>query len=225
MTTAVNNNSVSQTLLDNMNPQGTSTQSAADAQQNQFLTLLVTQMQNQDPLNPMDNAEVTSQLAQLSTVTGIDQVNTTLQSLMGSYQSSQSLQSANLIGHGVLAAGSSISLASGQAIFGVNLPTAADDVTVSIKDSTGKQVASLDMGKQSAGTQSMAWDGTDSSGAKLPDGTYTFSVQATVAGTAVDATPLQFGVVGTVTTAAGQNAQVNVPGLGAVDVNNIYQVL
>jgi flagellar basal-body rod modification protein FlgD len=225
MTTAVNNNSVSQSLLDTMNPQSTSTTSAATDQTNQFLTLLVTQMQNQDPLNPMDNAAVTSQMAQLATVTGVDQLNTTLQSLMGSYQSAQSLQSASLIGHGVLAAGSGLTLTSSQGIMGVNLPQDADDVTVTIKDSSGNQVATLDMGKQSAGTQSLLWDGTKTDGTVAADGNYTFAVNATTAGVAVDATALQFGIVGTVTTAAGQNAKVNVPGMGAIDVNSIYQVL
>jgi flagellar basal-body rod modification protein FlgD len=234
MTTAVNNN-VSQAVLDSMNSKGPTAQSAADAQQDQFLTLLVTQMQNQDPLNPMDNAQVTSQLAQLSTVTGIDKLNVTLQSLMGSYQSSQSLQSANLIGHGVLAPGKSIALtekaatddtpASKQGIMGVDLPQDVDNVKVVIKDSAGSTVATLDLGAQKAGTQPLLWDGKKDDGTFAAAGNYTFDVKATVAGDAVDATALQFGVVTTITTAAGEDAKANVPGLGAVSVNDIRQIL
>src|SRR4051812_19745869 len=72
------------------------------ADTDKFMTLLVAQLQNQDPMNPMDNAQMTSQLAQLQTVTGINTLNTTLNSLKSSYQSSESMQATNLIGHGVL---------------------------------------------------------------------------------------------------------------------------
>ena len=103
--TTVNSNAtvLPQALLDQMNGSSAAKKSTAEEAQDRFLTLLVTQMKNQDPLNPLDNAQVTSQLAQLSTVTGIDKLNGTLESMMGSYQSNQALQAANMIGHGVLA--------------------------------------------------------------------------------------------------------------------------
>src|SRR5690606_24999100 len=82
------------------------------ATQSQFLTLLVTQLQNQDPLNPMDNAQVTSQIAQLSTVSGINQLNNTLLGLSGQMDMSQSMQAANLIGKEVLVPGEKISVGS-----------------------------------------------------------------------------------------------------------------
>ena len=84
--------------------------------QDRFMTLLVTQMKNQDPLNPMDNAQVTSQMAQLSTVTGIDKLNNTLESLIGSVQTGQSYQASSMIGHNVLVAGNQVSKAA-QAAF------------------------------------------------------------------------------------------------------------
>src|SRR5580693_6158542 len=119
-------NSVSASLMAAMNPApaSTATDSAAAAQ-DRFMTLLVTQMQNQDPLNPMDNSQMTSQLAQLSTVSGIDTMNTTLQSLISSYQQSQTLQATSMIGHGVLTAGNTLSLSNGSAPFGISLATAA----------------------------------------------------------------------------------------------------
>ena len=94
--------------------------SAADTQ-DRFLKLLVTQMKNQDPLNPMDNAQVTTQMAQLSTVSGIDKLNATLQALSDSMSSNQSLQAASMIGHGVLVAGKGIELANGGGYGGVEL--------------------------------------------------------------------------------------------------------
>ena len=89
----------SQELLNAVNAKK-STASGIDSVQadtDKFLTLLVTQLKNQDPLNPLDNAQITSQLAQLSTVTGVNRLNTTLETLKTSYQSSEALQSANLI--------------------------------------------------------------------------------------------------------------------------------
>src|SRR3954466_13474194 len=109
--TTIQNNVMPPSVLAAMNPSAAATdKSVATAAQDRFMTLLVTQMKNQDPLNPLDNAQVTSQLAQLSTVTGIDKLNGTLETLMGSYQASQSLQAAGMIGHGVLVPGSSVNL-------------------------------------------------------------------------------------------------------------------
>src|SRR5450830_2047494 len=98
-------------LMATMNPkQTTAAAGSVEEETNKFLTLLVTQLQNQDPMNPLDNAQLTSQLAQLSTVTGINNLNSTLDSLKSSYQQAESMQAANIIGHGVLTAGNSINL-------------------------------------------------------------------------------------------------------------------
>lgn len=217
-------NTLPQSLLDTMNPKAATTQSTAEAAQDRFMKLLVTQMKNQDPLNPLDNAQVTSQLAQLSTVTGIDKVNSTLESLIGSYQSSQSLQSANLIGHGVLSSGNKLGLSEDKALMGVELPQAVDAAEVVIKDASGNIMQTISLGKQDAGTLPLLWDGTKTDGTKAPAGTYSFEVNATYDGKAVDATELQFGMVTTVTT--GQDGvKINVPGLGALNLSDIRQIL
>ncbi|WP_293779206.1 flagellar hook capping FlgD N-terminal domain-containing protein, partial [uncultured Oxalicibacterium sp.] len=115
-----------QSVLDAMNGTSTKTKSTIDEAQDRFLKLLVTQMQNQDPLNPMDNSQMTSQLAQLSTVTGIDKLNATLESLISNSTANNSLQAANLIGRGVLSEGNQISLAENKGIMGVEFASAAD---------------------------------------------------------------------------------------------------
>lgn len=214
-----------QSVLDAMNPQTTST-TKSDAQdiQDRFMTLLITQMQNQDPLNPMDNSQMTSQLAQLSTVTGIDKVNSTLQSLIGNFQSGQSMQAAALIGSGVLAPGNQLGLSDKQALMGVDLPQDVDSAKVVIKDSAGNVVQTLDLGAQKAGTIPLLWDGKTSAGDDAPDGNYTFEVQASINGNKVSAEELQFGLVTTVST--GPNGvKINVPGLGALDFSDIRQIL
>jgi len=159
------------------------------ATQEQFLTLLVTQLQNQDPLNPMDNAEVTSQIAQLSTVNGINQLNNTLLALSGQMDLSQSMQAANLIGKEVLVPGEKISLGSSvvdgvttqvATPFGVDLISDAAKVTVTILDASGKAVRQMELeDPQSAGVLTLQWDGKDDAGLPAGDGAYTVQVAAT----------------------------------------------
>jgi flagellar basal-body rod modification protein FlgD len=217
------NNTVSNALLAAMNPQATTT-SSAQAAQNQFMTLLVTQMQNQDPLNPMDNSQMTSQLAQLSTVSGIDTMNTTLQSLISSYQQSQTLQATSMIGHGVLTAGNTLSLSNGSAPFGISLATAAGDVSVAIKNASGQTVDTLDLGQQSAGVVPLAWDGKTSAGATAPDGNYTFSVTSTTGGKSTDsASPLSYGTVQSVSSgSAGVN--LNLANGNTIGLSSVVQI-
>lgn len=223
-TVQTNTNTVSKDLLAAMNPASNSTQSTADAAQDRFMTLLVTQMKNQDPLNPLDNAQVTSQLAQLSTVSGIDKLNATLTSLMGSYQSAESVQAAGMIGHSVLVPGNSTTLTDGQALLGVDLAGPADSVKLSVFDSSGKQVHSIDLGKQDAGVQPFKWDGTTDDGTAAANGKYTFKVVATSNGESVAATALSFGQVGSVSTGAS-GVKLNVPDIGAVSMADVRQVL
>ncbi|MDR3390461.1 MAG: flagellar hook assembly protein FlgD [Sulfuriferula sp.] len=220
----VQTNTVSSSLLSTMNPSSTTTQSSSAAAQDQFMKLLVTQMQNQDPLNPMDNSQVTSQLAQLSTVSGIEKMNATLTSMMTSYQSAQSLQATNLIGHGVMVAGSTTNLSNKSAVFGVNLASAADSVKVQVMDSSGKEVSSFDMGAQKAGLVPIQWDGTATDGTAAADGTYTFKVTATNNGQAVSAQTLSYGLVGSVANSSS-GVTLSATGLGDITMSDVLQIL
>jgi flagellar basal-body rod modification protein FlgD len=188
------------------------------------MKLLVAQMKNQDPLNPLDNAEITSQLAQLSTVTGIDKLNATLETMMTSTQSNQALQAASMIGHGVLAAGSSLNLSGGQALFGIDLSAAADSATVTIRDSSGRPVRQMTLGPQAAGTLSLQWDGLTDAGVGAPEGTYSIEVSATGGGQKVSATTLGFGHVTSVSGGV-QGPKLNAPGLGELSISDIRQIL
>jgi flagellar basal-body rod modification protein FlgD len=223
-------------LMSTMNakPATTATDSV-DADTNKFMTLLVTQLKNQDPLNPLDNAQITSQLAQLSTVTGVNKLNTTLESLKASYQSSEAITATNLIGHGVLVEGNYANLTGSKAILGVQLATPADNVQVIITDpKTGKDVQSIDLGPQQAGTLPLAWDGVpdptklDSAGkpVTLADGSYTFRVVALRGGQALtDAKALAFDSVASVTTGGADGVKLNLPVKGQVAMADIKQVL
>lgn len=220
----IQDNVVSPSLLAAMNPVKETAKSGAAAAQDRFMTLLVTQMKNQDPLNPMDNAQVTSQLAQLSTVTGIDKMNTTLESLISSFQSNQSLQATNMIGHGVLVPGASVALANGEGVLGVELAEPADKVQVTIRDMAGKLVHTIDIGSMKAGMQQLQWDGATDNGGAAANGQYVFDVTAMRAGEKVDVTKLAFGKVDSVSTGA-QGVKLNLPGLGAVNFTDVRQIL
>lgn len=212
---------------------GTDT-STVGADTDKFMTLLVAQLQNQDPLNPMDNAQMTSQLAQLQTVTGINNLNTTLSSLSTSFQSSQAMQATSLIGHGVLLSGNDVTLSGSKGVLGVSLGTAADDVKVAISDSSGNVVDTIDLGAQKAGTLPLMWNGVpdatkvDASGnpVTLADGKYTFTVTATKSGAALtDATGLSYDSVGSVATSATDGVKVYLASKGTASLSDIKQVL
>lgn len=174
--------------------------SEVSATQDRFLKLLVTQMKNQDPLNPMDNAQVTSQMAQLSTVSGIDKLNATLQALSDSMVSSQSMQAAaGMIGHGVFVPGDGVDLSNGAAYGGVDLSQSVDKLDISIYDRAGVLVRNISLGSQPVGLVNWQWDGRNDAGASVADGSYTFTVNAAQSGNAVDAATLQFGMVNSVT--------------------------
>ena len=165
---------------------------SASSLQNTFLTLLVTQLQNQDPTNPTDSSQMTSQLAQISTVSGIGQLNTSLSSLATQLSAGQSAQAASLIGATVLAPGSTMTVSGGKASsFGVQSANALSDMTVSVTNSAGQVVNTIDLGPQAAGTVPISgWTPTDKTGATLPDGTYTITAAGTVNGAAATATAL-----------------------------------
>ena len=162
---------------------------AAKEASDRFLTLLVTQLRNQDPLNPLDNAQVTTQLAQISTVSGINKLNETVASLSASFAAGQYLQAMGLVDREVIVAGDKLTLSEGKAQYGMAIAKDADAVTVTIKDAAGVVVRTIDLGAQKSGIRTFEWDGTDGNGKALDDGTYTMSVTATSKGAevAVDA--------------------------------------
>jgi len=201
-----------------------SASSTAASTQDRFLKLLVTQMKNQDPLNPMDNAQVTSQMAQLSTVSGIDKLNVTLQALSSSMTSNQSVQAASMIGHGVLVPGNGVDLASGNAFGGFELTESADRVNITIKDKAGALIRDIQLGVQPAGTGHWQWDGLDNNGAKVSDGSYTFAVNADQSGKKTDVPGLQFGMVNSVSQGK-QGVTLSVGQLDGIAISQVKQIL
>ncbi|CAG2156363.1 Basal-body rod modification protein FlgD [Cupriavidus yeoncheonensis] len=191
-TSSVNSNSGTSGINDALK---SGSASAADLQNN-FLTMLVTQMNNQDPLNPMDNSQLTSQLAQISTVSSMQTMNATLNQLLGQVSASRAMDSAALIGHTVMVPGSQVSVKDGvPGKIGVDLPSTADAVTVNVIDKDGNVVRTIDMKGQTAGVHDIAWDGKNDAGTAVADGDYSFKVNATANGNSVQPVALVFGKV------------------------------
>lgn len=164
----------------------TTAASDANASQDRFLKLLVAQLNNQDPMNPMDNAQMTSQMAQINTVTGIQQVNETLKSMATQFTSLQVLQGSSMVGHKVLLESNTLTKSDGVASGAVDLASKADAVKIEILSPGGQVLDTFDLGALPAGRQSFDWDASDYTFAGSPS----FRVTATLAGQAVASTSL-----------------------------------
>ncbi len=163
-----------------------STSTSSTDPSDRFLKLLVTQMQNQDPLNPMDNAQVTSQMAQISTVSGLDKLNTTISQMSTLMLQAQSLQGAALVGKSVLVEGNDLATdAAGKGSAGFDLAQAAKDVVVRVTDSSGALVDTIDLGEQASGRHRFDWQAPSAA-----EGNYHFTVSARSGTTKITATPL-----------------------------------
>jgi flagellar basal-body rod modification protein FlgD len=150
-----------------------------------FLKLLVTQLQNQDPMNPMDNAQITSQMAQINTVTGIEKLNTTVEGLNTQFAQLQALSGASLVGREITVRGNKLQLKGGLAVGGGGLAGAAGSVKVEVLNGAGRVVDTLNLGIKDAGRHPFNWRPTS-----LADGAYSFRVVAAQGTQAVTATPL-----------------------------------
>jgi flagellar basal-body rod modification protein FlgD len=192
-----------------------------------FLTLMLAQLQNQDPTSPVDSNTFLTQLAQLSEVQGINSLNTSFSTLSSSLTSNQALQASSLLGHQALVNSSTATLAAGATVSGaVNVPQTTSQVTLSITNSSGALVSQINLGAQTAGLANFSWNGTTGSGAQAPAGTYTLTAQyAGAANGSTAATTLVNGTVESVSMGAGSTGlTLNVSGVGSVPFSSVQQI-
>ena len=216
--------STAQSLLDAANGTGSAkpTSATTDAQ-NRFLRLLTTQLKNQDPLNPMDNAQMTSQLAQISTVDGIEKLNATLQKLLSSSVDSEAMQAAALVGHQVMVAGSGLTLGDSGAVGGLELQSAADQVSVTIKDSNGIVMRTLDLGDLDTGMHNFVWDGKTDGGAQAVNGSYGISILAKRGSEKLEVVPLELAGVTSINRSS-QGVTLDLGQLGLAKLSDVKQI-
>lgn len=194
--------------------------------QDQFLKLLTTQLTHQDPMKPMENGEFLGQMAQFSTVSGIQELQASFKDFASSINSNQALQAVGLVGHYVSAPSKQALLRAGDAVFGdFDLPSSSNQVQVKIiNNKTGETVRDIDLGSCAKGKVDFAWDGKDNSGVAMSPGIYKVEASALVDGkNTVLATNIQSQVQSVVMGSSG--LQVNLVGLDPVKFSQIKQIL
>lgn len=202
-------------------------QSSDELSQSQFLELMLTQIENQDPLNPAEGGEFLSQLAQFGTVNGITELQSSFDSLVSSLQSSQALQASTMVGRTVLVPGDQGLLQSGQGLSGaVNTFTSTAGLFIDIHDGAGQLVRQINLGTQEAGLVNFTWDGLDSDGQPAAPGLYSVTAHASIDGeVTTQDTFIQSKVESVTLTNGASGALLNLEGLGSVQLNEISKVL
>ena len=188
-----------------------------------FLRLMTEQLKNQDPLKPLDNAQFLGQLAQFSTVQGIDSMQGAMNSMASVMESDQALRAATLVGHDALVDADSLALTAGSGVHGEIAATSAGPMQVEIVDASGAVVRHIDMDAATSGDVPFAWDGRDDSGAVAPTGTY--SVRAT-SGPGQDALALDVSVASHINSVSIESTGLvlNLSGVGSVPLSSVRRI-
>lgn len=194
--------------------------------QSDFLSLLTTQLAYQDPTKPVDNAEMVSQMAQISTVEGITSLNNSVSSLSSVVTSSQALMASGLVGQKVLMPTNTGYNSSEGGITGVIATgSGASELSVTVTNASGEVVHKFSMEGDHTGNVPFSWDGKDSDGNVLPDGKYTIKVNGLVDGKSQDLSALVYGKVSSVTLGTSSTATtLNINGLGSIELSKILEV-
>jgi len=146
--------------------------------QDEFLELMLTQLRYQDPFKPMENGEFIAQMAQFSTVSGIDEMQKSMEALSTSLISNQALEASSLVGRNVLTPSNTANLGETDTVEGAfELPASAGQITMTVFDQSGNLVRSTDLGTQSAGRHNFSWDGESNEGSRAPAGEYTIKIE------------------------------------------------
>lgn len=195
--------------------------------QEEFLKLMVTQLKNQDPLNPMENGDFLAQMAQFSTVSGIGDLQTSFSDFASSVANDQALQAANLVGRNVFVPLEEGLLSAGGTIQGeLELPASSSDVNVRVYDSNGQLIRTIPLGLQGAGPVQFVWDGTLDDGTYANPGAYRIEAQARLDGENFDLESNLLAKVESVTLGGvGRGLELNLTGLGSVGINSVTRIL
>ncbi|NBA95745.1 flagellar hook assembly protein FlgD [Pseudomonas sp. R5(2019)] len=231
MSTTDTTNGLSSSVLTSLQKQTATTNSSSGTAgsalgKDAFLQLLVTQMQNQNPLDPQDNGEFVAQLAQFSSLESMQSLNDSVNSILSSYQSSQALQASSLVGRSVIVQTDNSVVDTSKGMSGsINLTSSSTGTTVGVYDSEGELVRTLDLGTQAAGKVDFSWDGKDGDGEVLDAGTYTFKASATIDGVATAMTTNLPATVNSVTMGTnGGEMMLNLAGLGSVALSKVQTI-
>lgn len=192
-----------------------------------FMTLMLAQLRNQDPMSPMENEQFLAQLAQFNATTGIQEMNESFQQFVNSQQSNQALQASTLVGRSALVPSDISTLNEGGSVTGVvDLPSSTQELRVGVYDTSGQLVRTMNLGAQAAGRVDFTWDGLADDGSQMPPGTYAFSAGAR-SGEGVEAvnTLIAARVESVTLGRNGYGTTLNLEGVGSVELSDIREVM
>ena len=195
--------------------------------QDEFFELMITQLQNQYPFKPMESGDFLGQIAQFSTVNGISELQQSFATLASSLQSSQALQASTMVGREVVVSRDVVTLkADGTVPLSATLPSESTSVKLTVTDTAGQVVRQALLGPQNAGPLRYDWDGLNDQAIRAPAGAYTVRFEATIDGQAqVVDTAVRARVDSVTLSRSGGPPTLNVDGLGAIDMNEVIEIL
>lgn len=190
-----------------------------------FMTLMIAQLENQNPLDPQDGAEFLSQLAQFNTVEGLQTLNTNVSDLETHLRSSQALQATALVGRQVRVESQIGVLYEQGGVTGmIDLPQSTNNMQVAINDMNGQLVRQMDLQTQAAGEVPFGWDGTDESGNRMPPGVYVVKATADQEGEATNLNTYLDSNVDSVTIGNTSEIILNVAAVGPKDLSEVKRI-
>lgn len=223
--TSINSSAASNDVLADYRLQTESKKDGSELGKNEFMELMIAQMENQSPLDPQDNGEFISQLAQFSSLEETQKLTAKVDSFMTQYQSTQALQASAMVGRTVLVPGKDAPLAADGTISGVvDIPASTGNMNISIFNGSGELVNQFDMGQQLAGTLPFVWDGTNSQGEPMPFDQYTIRAEASLAGETKQLSTLLSANVNSVSIGQAGGITLNLSGMGSIPLENVREI-
>ncbi len=196
-----------------------------DLGKNEFLELMIAQLENQNPLEPQDNGAFISQLAEFSALEEMQQISSTVDSFSDKFQSSQALQASAMVGRNVLVPGAESPMAVDGTISGmVDLPSGTSNLSVSILNGSGELVRRIDMGQQFAGSVPFKWDGMNEQGDVMPADVYTIKAESKTSTGSEQLDTLFASQVNSVSIAQSGAVTLNLAGLGRVPIESVREI-
>ncbi|MGB9711989.1 MAG: flagellar hook assembly protein FlgD [Dissulfurimicrobium sp.] len=225
-TTATTNISNTQTPSTTQTPNFVDPNTRTTLTKDDFMKLFVTQLEYQDPMQPLDTGQMATQIAQLNMVDLMYKNNDAINKLVATDNQRMKIDAIGYLGHDVRYTGNKLEVgANGPNPFDLNLDNACTSCVVTIKDSNGKLIKSWDMGPLGKGSHPLNWDGTDATGAKVPAGDYTVTVDAKDdKGNAVNVTTLTTGTVSAISYQADGTPQFNIKNGPTISINDIQTI-
>jgi flagellar basal-body rod modification protein FlgD len=223
--TDISTNSTSDVLADYRYAPEKEASGSNELGKNQFMELMIAQMENQNPLEPQDNGEFISQLAEFSSLEEMQGLTQTVESFATQYQSTQALQASAMVGRTVLVPATESPLSPDGTISGiVELPESTGALKVSIFNGSGELVNTFNMGQQVAGSVPFVWDGTNSDGEYMPYDEYAFKVEANQGGEVKQIDTLLSASVNSVSIGQAGGITLNLSGMGSIPLENVREI-